>query len=56
MALLNEQAVPQRLAELYAACVEKADSQMMTKMPSTAAMAWGWASFRVRGNRGAIMR
>jgi len=56
IALLMPHAVPHNPAELYAACVAKADNQMMVKRPSTVAIARGSASFRVRGNRGAIHR
>lgn len=56
IALLCPQAVPHKFAVLYAACAAKAESQKMVKTPSTAAMACGWASFLVRGNRGAMQR
>jgi hypothetical protein len=56
MALLKPQALPQRFAVLYAACVEKAESQMTVKRASTTSMACGSAILRVRGNRGAIIR
>ena len=56
MALLMPHTDMHEPAVLNAAWVEKAESQMIAIEASTATMACGCASLRVRGNRGAMPR